>query len=755
MLVPMLCVGTLAAEPLDIRDLTEKGQKHIYVGESKIEKAPVADGQILEGEYSASEGISFNDCPESQFSDAKLHFAHDRRYIYVALEVTDHNFNASVSRYTFNINFPVSGGFADAASYLALPVTISNSNTVSIPSITFCNYNGGTARTQNFAASKLVSVMKGGHDKTTKKTVIELYISTKFLRNNFGFVVSKEMMLSLTMVSKTSVYDWCVALDNETRAAIEMAYPDKAYPKLTKAPHIVHFSDPPEKVQSYDFYTLDGASIKSLEDGNNAIRFETIFKKEYLDRLIADNPEAEVYVGTLIIEVPTALNLFNELTKEWAVSQNVKYWEIYSDVEAPIRSDDKTAVYAGSVRDIVESDKLYAAIGFVNILGSYTYSPTYTIRSASTVAVTALRDLSNVKSDAYPTEVMLNVKGNVGEVEFNDITEPAYSCYSEEALIDYYFMSGDCASGVLGHFWDVHPKYNGTLRVVSTNVYFHKINWVYPDGNEQVKLKVIKQNADFIEESQGDVILMQEVSNGYWTTGGKASNKHADYLVQDRLFPMLESLGYKMADAKVGDFPEGTSADNSEGVNYTPIWYDPETVTLEACEHVFYSSVRHNPDGRLSSSKGFTWALFTEKATGKKFIAASTHLTYHGDASIANFLRKKDASELTARLKEVSAQYGAPVIVGGDFNCRVASEPYNIIVGEYENSKDSARVLLNPQYETGHSYPSTLLPSIGNAIDHIFVTKDAFSIKLYQTMFSDKSLSSTDHIPVSIDFTIK
>jgi len=248
---------------------------------------------------------------------------------------------------------------------------------------------------------------------------------------------------------------------------------------------------------------------------------------------------------------------------------------------------------------------------------------------------------------------------------------------------------------------------------------------------------------------------MQEVSNGYWTTGGRASNGHADYLVQDRLFPMLEALGYKMADAKVGAFPEGTSSANSEGVNYTPIWYDPDTVTLEACEHVFYSSVGTNPDGRLSSSKSFTWALFTEKATGKKFIAASTHLTYHGDAKLANFLRKKDANELTARLKEVSAQYGAPVIVGGDFNCRVASEPYNIIVAEYENSKDSARVLLNSQYATGHSYPSTIIPAIGAAIDHLFVTKDALDIKLYQTMLSYKSLISTDHVPVAIDFNIK
>ncbi|MBE6596421.1 MAG: hypothetical protein E7641_02015 [Ruminococcaceae bacterium] len=751
MLVPAFIFPIDAVEPLDARQLQDKGQKHFYLGEAWAASTIRTNGTIDNGEYTVSTDATIDGCPATAFSDVKFHFAHDNKALYIGFEAIEQSFGASTSGYTFNINVPVAGGMADAASYLTIPTNINSQGVINIGNVAYVDNNSGSnSISRGYEAEEVVSGKSAKHDSATKKTVVEIAINIDAITEKVGFVNAKEIFFSADLKSKDVWYHYRLNIDADTKAAISAAYPARALPANDWVPHVIHFEAAPDVAAAYDFYTLDGASVKMADDGNAALRFETVFKKSYIEKLKADNPGAEVYVGTMIIEADYLKPLKNVFNKETISAYRVpiKITEVYADINNPLRSDADTNTYAGSIRGILNGATEYAAIGFVNIAGKYTYSPTYTRRAAAGVATTALRDLSSVASEQYGTQVLLKTS-LIAEEDIREITAPAYCYYSDAEILNFAVISKNYDERAIVHFWDVQPKVEGTVRIVSSNIYFHNLNWHYADADETVKKAIIKRNADFFEESQGDVLLLQEVSNGML-------NGTKDYRVQDRLNPMLEAIGYKMVDAKVGPFPAGTSSANFAGCNYTPIWYNPEVVTLEASEHNFYRSVRINPDGGLSSSKGFTWALFTEKATGKKFIAASTHLTYHGDATMANKLRQDDAEELVKRLGEVSAQYNAPIIVGGDFNCGATSAPYSIIAAKYQNVKSIAKVLLNGTYATVHAFPSAKMPkNNGTQIDFIFVSRDAFDVRLYQTMLSYKSLIAADHIPTSIDFKIK
>ena len=57
------------------------------------------------------------------------------------------------------------------------------------------------------------------------------------------------------------------------------------------------------------------------------------------------------------------------------------------------------------------------------------------------------------------------------------------------------------------------------------------------------------------------------------------------------------------------------------------------------------------------------WATFETRATGQRFVFASTHL-----ATGAESIRKAQINELTARMNSLRSHFGVPVMVVGDFN---------------------------------------------------------------------------------------
>jgi endonuclease/exonuclease/phosphatase family metal-dependent hydrolase len=261
------------------------------------------------------------------------------------------------------------------------------------------------------------------------------------------------------------------------------------------------------------------------------------------------------------------------------------------------------------------------------------------------------------------------------------------------------------------------------------------------------------RNTASIVEMGADVILLQEVSEGLRTSGGKV----LDYRVQTYLYPQLIDAGYTLVDVEVGDFPKGTLATNFAGINYTPIWYDSNTVTLEACGHKFFDSVRTNPDGALSSSKSNTWALFTQKSTGKQFVALSTHYTWHSSAEMGKILRNNDAKEVMAMVAQIEEQYNVPVVVMGDLNSNLSTPAYETMAsGNLANGRELADMVVNAAYSSSHTYgaSATYMPTFGNPIDHAFASKEGWIMTKHQNHVTDKAIAATDHVPLSMDFIL-
>jgi endonuclease/exonuclease/phosphatase family metal-dependent hydrolase len=147
--------------------------------------------------------------------------------------------------------------------------------------------------------------------------------------------------------------------------------------------------------------------------------------------------------------------------------------------------------------------------------------------------------------------------------------------------------------------------------------------------------------------------------------------------------------------------------------------------------------------------------LFEEKESGKQFITITTHLTYHGIADIANMLRVQDAEEVVALKAELETKYaGVPMMIMGDMNCTVSSEPYKVLTeAGFRNAKDKAAACVNSSFRTSHSVGSA--PTTGNGIDHALVLGEGLNIRMHQTYLSQNVFDMSDHIPVGIDFTFQ
>ena len=283
------------------------------------------------------------------------------------------------------------------------------------------------------------------------------------------------------------------------------------------------------------------------------------------------------------------------------------------------------------------------------------------------------------------------------------------------------------------------------IRVVSSNVYFHYFSWTkgLTEEDKQAHAELLAQT---LTDTGADVLLLQEVS--------AQVIKGKDCQWYERLAPRITSKGYTFTRPYIAPLPKSAAdAGNPEGVNYTPILYKADVLDLIDCGHKFYESVATNPDGSLSSSKSYTWALFERKSTGGRFIAFSTHLTWHGKEEIGNMLKTQDANEATAMMDELEARYpGVPVVLMGDCNCVVGSDPYRALERKLVNAKTEAPKLVNENLSTIHGVGNT--PGYGLFIDHVMVTPKAFKITQYQTYANLNVIDMSDHLPVGIDFEL-
>lgn len=253
--------------------------------------------------------------------------------------------------------------------------------------------------------------------------------------------------------------------------------------------------------------------------------------------------------------------------------------------------------------------------------------------------------------------------------------------------------------------------------------------------------------AALIEAYLPDVVGLQEVS----------PNKRAQCGEQD-IALLLAELGYTEADpGEIG---------NGYGVNFVPIFYRADAVTLIDCGWYWYRAQNNPISADDKASKSLTWAVF-EAASGERFVVVSTHMCTQSDA-----VRLQQAGELTELLDELSAEYPYPVLVGGDFNANMNSESYAWLTGQggLKNTADLATQYASP-YRGNFTYPqyrgelgfvtsdSTVQDVLdsrrADGVDRILCRQwESLDIRVFALVIHEIALSSSDHLPMILDFSL-
>ncbi len=196
-------------------------------------------------------------------------------------------------------------------------------------------------------------------------------------------------------------------------------------------------------------------------------------------------------------------------------------------------------------------------------------------------------------------------------------------------------------------------------------------------------------------------------------------------------------------------------------VNSTPLLYRPDRLEVISSGYHAYA------DGHNDDSKGVTWAVFRVRENGKLFAAASTHFAWNKTSTSAdNQARLIDARELLAVCAQIRSAYGEiGIVVGGDYNCNLSSEPYALLTGGgmldvqalAESTENRKTWHAYPQFNTElgiydqYTYPSGTYDA---SIDHIMTCGGDLRFHTFDIVTDLYALLSTDHCPTITEFTI-
>jgi endonuclease/exonuclease/phosphatase family metal-dependent hydrolase len=148
-----------------------------------------------------------------------------------------------------------------------------------------------------------------------------------------------------------------------------------------------------------------------------------------------------------------------------------------------------------------------------------------------------------------------------------------------------------------------------------------------------------------------------------------------------------------------------------------------------------------------------TWGKFKDKKTARIFYVFNTHFDHMGK------LARKNSALLIKRTID-SLCSGEPVIITGDFNSTVDSEPYRIITASENNSKysfENSENISSAKHEgpegTFTGFDTSKEPT--GPIDFIFVSK-GIKVKSHKTLsVKFNNHYPSDHFPVLAELVLE
>ncbi len=185
-----------------------------------------------------------------------------------------------------------------------------------------------------------------------------------------------------------------------------------------------------------------------------------------------------------------------------------------------------------------------------------------------------------------------------------------------------------------------------------------------------------------------------------------------------------------------------------------PLLYN--TKTLKLIDSGFNS---YDELAKYDAFRSYQWALFEQISTGKKFIAVSTHLIASGSVpatSSGSSLRAQSASQAARELTELSKEYDAPIIFGGDFNSDGSSSAYSLLRAKFSSARNNCNSKKNMMYATHLGAGGVVVEGdFNSAIDHVFYSKTGVKAIHFETLLAPLTYTFTDHLAVSFDFTLE
>ncbi len=281
------------------------------------------------------------------------------------------------------------------------------------------------------------------------------------------------------------------------------------------------------------------------------------------------------------------------------------------------------------------------------------------------------------------------------------------------------------------------------MKVMYYNVYgYDRMNSV-PDR--------LGQQAEMLRAQAPDVLGLQEFDSKH-RKGAKG---------------LLTQYGYE--EVPVGPFgcvyPEGR---NCEAVLYCPTRLQllesggalfPLTVAVDGAEVL----------GNNEYTKSYTWAVFSEKRSGKNVLVVNAHFMYNAPEltpSQAHAVRLDNAKiivDLVERIRLSKPVYAdIPVVFGGDLNTTADSDAYRVLSETMSPACAVAEQFTPLGYYGGYAtydaeageyrYKRTEDINNGYVIDHAFV-RNARLLR-YEPVTEFRALVTSDHLPWILELAL-
>lgn len=202
---------------------------------------------------------------------------------------------------------------------------------------------------------------------------------------------------------------------------------------------------------------------------------------------------------------------------------------------------------------------------------------------------------------------------------------------------------------------------------------------------------------------------------------------------------------------------------------YTPILYRRDRLRLLEAGYSCFPKELPGFAGEFNDadSKGYTFGVFEQRASGKRFAVFSAHLWWMAADPSDPWYREGSAEArvaqiglVTRRAEELTERYGCPAFLMGDLNDTLAAPSLRSALAD---GWEQTHELCRGERDEGHGhhicYPDRFAPyepkPYREAIDHILIRnrgETAIERFLRYTEPSFEPLS--DHFPVYVDITL-